>query len=837
MNSIHTNTRLPSWLAHLMMALLFTLILTGCVRNEDAVGSSDTPPTETPAPGDGDTPSDPPPGDSPADPPPADPSPDDPPADDPPANLDFQAFSLNLHPVLVDAANQCAGCHGATQAPMFANADAQSAYDVVVVNTLVDLAAPATSMIYVRAAIDRHNCGNDASCDQIAANLLAGIQGWAGDMTNPPADPPMDPPEDEMPPPVDPDPPMDPPPMTDVMVFETTLYPLLRDQANFCVNCHGVAQIPTFAVEDVMSAYNVLISQQKVDLDIPANSRIYLRAAEDRHNCGGEASCDQIAATFLAGIQAWADQRVVDPPAAEAIKSGVTNFAESEEAAASRADDALIAFFAFDEGAGTIATDTSGVGAPIVLDLEGMEWQPGGGVRNVNGKAQASLADSQKLFTRITATGQFTVEAWVTADNNDQDGPARIVSYSLNTQQRNFTMGQNALYYVLRNDSTGTGDNGTPQLEALGREVSTALQHVVMSFDPVNGRRIYVDGELFAEDDQGATLEWNDQQILVLGNEVTNNRLWAGVFHMVAVHERALNPVEVQQNFDAGLGNIRSLRFDLTAEFGLDAYIEMLFQPIGGNAYLFAEPRFGGSVSGITIRNVRIAVNDSIPVAAQTFRRVDVEGAGPGTLLSPQGAVIPMADGIDQDQFHLEFEVLGARQGLAEPISPALPPQPLADVPEPVIGVRSFSQLNDSMASVTGVDPENNAIEALYDEIQGQLPATNDVLSFGPSHQVAIQRLATGYCDEVVSNAGSCADMFGTCAIDQAGKGAVSDQLYNRFIGVNLDSQPAQDTVRTEIVSLIDDLGCANGCTGAEAQTVLTAACAAVLSTSALTVN
>ncbi len=821
MNAIHTEIReLPSWLAHLLMVVLFSMILAGCVRNEDAVGSSDeVPGTERPAPGGDDTPSDQPPA--------------DPPPDDPPANLDFQAFSVNLHPVLVDAANQCAGCHGASQTPMFADANASSAYDVVIENTLVDLAAPQGSMLYVRAATDRHNCGNDASCDEIAANLLAGIQGWAGDMTSPPADPP----DDEMPPPVDPDPPMDPPPMTDVMVFESTLYPILRDQANFCVNCHGVAQIPAFAVEDVLSAYNTLISQQKVDLDIPTNSRIYLRSAEDRHNCGGEASCDQIAATLLAGIQAWADQRVVDPPAAEAIRSAVTSFAESEEAAATRADDAVIAFFALDEGAGTTATDTSGIGAPIVLNIEGMEWEPGGGLRNVNGKAQASLADSQKLFSRITATGQFTVEAWVTADNNDQDGPARIVSYSLNTQQRNFTMGQNALYYVLRNDSTGTGDNGTPQLEALDREVSTALQHVAMSFDPVNGRRIYVDGQLLAEDDQGATLEWNDQQIFLLGNEVTNDRLWAGVFHMVAVHERALNPVEVQQNFDAGLGNLRSLRFDLTAEFGVDAYIEMLFEPIGGNAYLFAEPRFGGSVSGITVQNVRIAVNDVVPVAAQSFRRVDVNDAGPGTLLSPLGAVIPVADGIDQDQFHLEFEVLGARQGTAEPISPALPPQPLADVPEPAIGVRSFSQLNDAMASVTGVDPETNAIEALYDEIQGQLPATNDVLSFGGSHQVAIQRLATGYCDVVVNDGAACTDLFGTCAIDQAGKGTVSDQLFERFIGVNLESQPAQDAVRTEIVSLIDDLGCANGCSGAEGRTVLKAACAAVLSTSALTVN
>ena len=47
----------------------------------------------------------------------------------------------------------------------------------------------------------------------------------------------------------DPDPNIDPPVMvTDVDLFEQTLFPVLRDQANFCVGCHGVAQIPTFAL-------------------------------------------------------------------------------------------------------------------------------------------------------------------------------------------------------------------------------------------------------------------------------------------------------------------------------------------------------------------------------------------------------------------------------------------------------------------------------------------------------------------------------------------------------------------------------------------------------------
>ncbi len=815
--SAPTEPAAAMWLQHTLLLLLCLLVLGGCARSEDSdssgTGIQDPVTQEDPV--------------------------VDPPVNDPPSNppmSDAAAFSLHLHPVLIDTANGCVGCHADTQDPAFANAGAQAAYDVVIAASLVNLSTPDGSMLYQRPAMDRHNCGDDANCDQIAAAMLAGIQAWAAEVANPPP-PPQDPPEDEMPPPVDPDPPMDPPPMTDVMVFESTLYPLLRDAANFCVSCHGVAQIPAFAVEDVVAAYNTLISQQKVDLDNPANSRIYLRPSADRHNCGGETSCDAIAAVFLAGIQDWADQRVVEEPPVAAIKSAAVSMADAQDAAGARVEDAVFALFTFEEGTGNTATDTSGVGTPIVLQLEGTTWEPNGGLRNVSGKAQASLADSQKLFNRISASGEYTVEAWVTADNNDQDGPARIVSYSLDTGQRNFTMGQNALYYVFRNRSANTGNNGTPQLEALQQEVSTALQHVTMTFDPANGRRIFVDGQLLEADNQADTLAWNDQQIFLLGNEVTNNRLWQGVFHMVAMHDRALSQAEVAQNFDVGLGTLQSLRFDLTAMFGANAYIDMLFQPVSSNGYMFAEPRFGGDVSGVTVKNIRIAVNDSIPVAAQAFRRVDNNNVQPGTLLSPLGAVIPTALGADQDQFHLEFEVLGNNLGLAEDVAPALPPTPLPDVEEPDIGVRSFSQLNDTMSAVTGVDANNNTVRTLYEELQGQLPANTDVLSFNTSHQVAIQRLATGYCQVLVGNNGTCNAFFGSCDIDAAGKDAVSDVLFDNFVGNNIGVQPAKDAVRTEIVSLIDDLGCANGCVGDVARTTLGAACAAVLSNSALTVN
>lgn len=654
----------------------------------------------------------------------------------------------------------------------------------------------------------------------------------------PPSDtPPLDPPEDEMPPPVDPDPPIDPPAVTDVMLFEQTLYPLLRDPANFCVGCHGATQVPTFALDDLMASYNVLVGQQKVDLQNPANSRVYLRPAVDRHNCGGDASCDVIGAAFLAAIESWAAQvpAPVVPP--QAAISGSTSFADAIGAAAARADANLIAKFEFDEGAGTTATDSSGVGTPIVLQLEGTEWVDGGGLRNVSGKAQASLEHSQKVFDAVNASNAYSVEAWVIADDTAQDGPARIVSYSSDTATRNFTLGQNAIYYQLRNRSAGTSANGAPELEALTPEVDTVLQHVVATYDADSGRKVFINGALSIAEDTPDTLDWTNDQLLVLGNEVSGDRLWKGEFKLVALHNKALAASEVRQNFDAGLGDLVALRFDVSDVIGSAGVVELVAKQLDPSAYMFARPTYIGDATDVQVKNIRIAVNGSTPVAAQSFRRIDMVAGVSGALLSPLAAVIPVAEGMGTDQFHLEFEMLGSAIGSAEQVVPSVEPPPVPDVEEPSVGVRTFSQLNDTMSALTGVDANDADVLNLYNELKGQLPATTDLLSFSVSSQIAIQRLAVGYCGEMVNNNGSCNDFFGACEIDGADKMEVADRLFDGFVGDNLATQPMRVGVSTEIVSMIDDLGCAAGCNGAEAITVLNATCAAVLSSSAVTVN
>ena len=94
--------------------------------------------------------------------------------------------------------------------------------------------------------------------------------------------------------------------------------------------------------------------------------------------------------------------------------------------------------------------------------------------------------------------------------------------------------------------SSVTDTNGTPPLiTATNRAAQAALQHVVLTYDPVNGQKLYVNGVFTGDVDpaKGGTLaNWDNTFALVLGNETTGQRQWQGTIKLVAIHNRALTP-------------------------------------------------------------------------------------------------------------------------------------------------------------------------------------------------------------------------------------------------------------------------------------------------------
>jgi len=175
-----------------------------------------------------------------------------------------------------------------------------------------------------------------------------------------------------------------------------------------------------------------------------------------------------------------------------------------------------IALWEFKTGNGSVAFDTSGIDPAIDLNFSGdVSWYGGWGITIGSGaagpgKAQGSTGASKKIHDVLVDSGEFSIEAWVVPANVTQE-MARIVSYSAGQASRNFTL-QQTLYnydFLLRTntqDADGnalTTLNGDPQLSTPNDDevLQATLQHVVATYNPIDGRRIYVNGVLVSQTD------------------------------------------------------------------------------------------------------------------------------------------------------------------------------------------------------------------------------------------------------------------------------------------------------------------------------------------------
>jgi hypothetical protein len=163
-----------------------------------------------------------------------------------------------------------------------------------------------------------------------------------------------------------------------------------------------------------------------------------------------------------------------------------------------------------------------------------------------------STTSTTKIVSACKATNELTVEAWAKAANLTQVGPARIVTLSIDTDNRNFTFGQTATEYRVRLRTSTTNQQGVPEMNA-GGPVTTSLQHIVLTFDETGFMTVYVDAQLQATLFRGGDFStWASDYQLLVANEATGDRQWRGDLHLVAVYCRGLAQAEIVQNFAAG---------------------------------------------------------------------------------------------------------------------------------------------------------------------------------------------------------------------------------------------------------------------------------------------
>jgi hypothetical protein len=121
--------------------------------------------------------------------------------------------------------------------------------------------------------------------------------------------------------------------------------------------------------------------------------------------------------------------------------------------------------------------------------------------------------------------------------------------------------GNKASYnYVTRlnTSSSDTDDNGLPELSTSIDFTSLSLHHVVYTRNRQGTEKLYVNGLKLSDGTrEGDFSSWDTDYKLILGNEVSGDRCWNGIFYLVAVYDRALDYDEIADNYNSGFGQIR----------------------------------------------------------------------------------------------------------------------------------------------------------------------------------------------------------------------------------------------------------------------------------------
>ncbi len=774
----------------------------------------------------------------------------------PPANAEVQAFESNVW-VNVSPAARCGGCHGTGgQAPTFAESDnINSAYAAAL--TAVDLSQPSNSLMVQKVAAGM-GCwlANNQACADIMTTWIAN---WAsGSSGSSPAT------QIAL---------TAPPDVTvgatkvfpaDPTLFSQTVYPVVTQ---WCSRCHSdtaaTPQSPFFASSTLATAY--ANAQNLINLNTPTDSMLYIRLAQQSHNCWGTpVNCPASAATMLAAIQAFANGITVTPIDPTLIVSkALTLYQGTVASGEGRYDAHDIAKWQFQEGSGLTAYDTSGVDPAMNLTLNGnVTWAGGWGITlNPGGaSAQASTASSSKLTQLISPVGQYSIELWMDPADVTQTS-AYAAAYAASSSDLNFALAQDAFQYEAFGRSSATSLGGTPSLltapgDDNGALAQAALQHVVVTYDPTHGRQLYVDGVFTGDVDKatGGTLSnWDNSFAFVLGSAPGGTNSWQGTIKFAAIHDVALTQAQVQQNYAAGVGASYYLLFDVSQLINVpQSYVMLTATQYDNYSYLFQRPTFInlGSTwtpsAPIAIQGIRIGENGQEVGVDQAYipLNVTVDAAdyvvGKGQLLSPIGTVIPLQNGPSSDQFFLTFAQIGSETHAYTDLPPAPPATPdLA--PSSDIGVRLWDELNATMATSTTESPNAAGPSSTYQSVMQALPNVVNIASITSANDIAATQLAIQYCLTLVQDP-TLGPLFfpgmnftqspSTAFGSDAGMDLLATPIIVNLIGQNvatglsIATQPSDAQVRAELYNLITTL---SQDPTASTSTISAAACTAVL--------
>lgn len=165
------------------------------------------------------------------------------------------------------------------------------------------------------------------------------------------------------------------------------------------------------------------------------------------------------------------------------------------------------------------------------------------------GGAFAAETGHDRVLAACRASNELTLETVLTPLALEQEGPARIITFSTDTGRRNFTLGQQGEELVLRLRTPRTGPNGTNPETILCRVEAKRTYHLLVSYRP--GRlQGFLDGQPLdlRQAVRGDFSNWSAQRI-VFGDEDSGGRDWSGRLEGVAMYNRAVDRQEAAAHF------------------------------------------------------------------------------------------------------------------------------------------------------------------------------------------------------------------------------------------------------------------------------------------------
>jgi hypothetical protein len=830
-------------------------------------------------------------------------------AQSPEIQLFQTAFYNNVVP-------HCGGCHttGGQGKTAFADTvDVNVAYNAAL--TVVNLQNPPTSMVVDKVG-NGHNCwdvSNAACRTQMQSYVEAWASGGGASSTSVKLTAPVD--RDPNGPDINNDGIGDGfRSFPDLATYgSSNLYAMVK---LYCSRCHSetssVKQQPYFASDVVATSFAAI--QSKIDLNDPAltnstlkaKSRLVVRLRDEFHNCWST-NCANDAAAMQNAIRLLAQASPLSLLNSGAYRSKGQALGDGiVGTSGGRYEFYQIALWRFLEGEGNAAADTSGVSPAITLTLNGVEgdagdyhWVGGGGIQFNGAVAYGTATASKKLFDKIAPVGAYTVEAWV-LPSNTADEDRDIVAYSDGTDKRNFMLGQTMYNYDYYNRSSATDTSGMVGQAKFSTDdnkeaLQAALQHVVATYDSVGGRKVFVDGVLMSNaytDDLG-TLgnDWLPSYEMVLGNTLGLGNAFKGALRMVAVHNRALTPAQIAQNFAVKPGEKRYVMFNVSQIAGMPAscttggvsncFVYFEVSQYDNYAYLFNKPYFISlntdisDLSGLTLKGIRIGVNGKLSPVGQSYIPVNatintstsyVAGIEPGSgqLLSDLGTVIPKSAGADGDLFYLEFDKIGSNADQTPAPVVLAYAYALDGVSAIDLGWRTFDEISASFSQLTGVpltattgvsDAQGAVtVSRVFTGIRQQLPAVENFSAYLSSHQTSVTQLAIAYCKALTNDSGYRQTFFGAGAslpgyLTGNNWDNLANPLASKFLsgGGLYGSTFTTTQVHDELIQLLThtpgDGRKAGLCTGGSCSTdtailnAATVACAAALANAAITLQ